>query len=302
MTLEPGRMEVADAPEPEPLPGEALIDVVAIGLCGSDYHLFDGTHPSSQFPNTQGHEFAGIIRRLPDGEHHGLAIGDLVAVQPLLACGECYACRRGRINCCVELDVIGANIAGALTERIAVPVGLLYPAGDLDAELAALVEPISIGLHALRRSGAGAGDTVLVLGGGPIGLAATLAARDAGCRVIAADRVAARLLRSLEAGAVAVIDSARDDLVVAVQDLTGGDGPTAVIDATGSPHLIRTAVDVVAHGGTVVVVGISTEEVSVPVALLTRKELSLVGSRNSADGSVRRSSWCAATRSSSGAG
>ena len=274
-------MQVSDSPEPEPRDDEALLEIVAIGLCGSDYHLFDGTHPSSHFPSTQGHEFAGIVRSIPAGNPRGIGVGDLVAVQPLLACGRCYACRRDRPNCCAQLDVIGASVAGALTEKIAVPVELLHPAGDLDSELAALVEPVSIGLHALRRANVDAGDTVLVLGGGPIGLAATLAAWDAGCRVIVADRVPARLARALEAGAIAVIDSDSDDFASAVMELTGGEGPAAVIDATGAPRLIRTAVEVVANAGTVVVVGISSDDLSVPVALLTRKELSLVGSRNS---------------------
>jgi L-gulonate 5-dehydrogenase len=275
-------MNIAEAPEPHALPGHALIDVVAVGLCGSDYHLFDGSHPDAHFPRTQGHEFAGIVRELPEGHDGRLRAGDLVAVEPMLACGECFACRRGRTNCCVRLEVIGSSADGALSERISVPVHLLHATSDLDPELAALAEPVSIGLHAVRRSAARAGDTVLVLGGGPIGLAATLAASDRGCRVVVADRVPARLQRATEAGASIVVDSERADLAAVMAEVTDGDGPGVVVDATGAATLIRTAVDIVAHAGTVVVVGISADDLVLPVALLSRKELSLLGSRNSA--------------------
>lgn len=281
MTLAPGRMQISETPEPEVPEGYVLLDVATVGLCGSDYHLYDGTHPDAHFPHVQGHEFAGRVRALPDGHDGTLAVGDLVAVEPLLPCGACYACRHGRTNCCVNLLVIGAGAEGALSERVAVPRSLLYPVLDLDDELAALVEPVSIGLHAFRRSGVAGSETVLVLGGGPIGLSATLAATDAGCRVILADRVPSRLERAVTAGASMVVDSEREDLVATVLAATGGEGPGAVIDATGAAVLIAAAVDIVANAGTVVVVGISPDRLSVPVALLSRKELSLIGARNS---------------------
>jgi L-gulonate 5-dehydrogenase len=281
MTLAPGRMRVTEAPEPDVPVGHVLLAVVAVGLCGSDYHLYDGTHPDAHFPHIQGHEFAGRVLELPADHDGSLTVGDLVAVEPLLPCGGCYACRRGRPNCCVQLAVIGAGTEGALSERIAVPRHLLHPTPELEDELAALVEPVSVGLHAFRRSGADRRDTVLVLGGGPIGLSVTLAAADAGCRVIVADRVPSRLEHALAAGAAIVVDSEHEDITQLVLDATQGDGPGAVIDATGAASLISTAVDVVAHAGTVVVVGISTDNLTVPVALLSRKELSLIGARNS---------------------
>jgi L-gulonate 5-dehydrogenase len=281
-TLAPGRMAIEDVPDPIPGAGEALVEVRTVGLCGSDYHLYQGSHPYSSFPQTQGHEISGIVRSLPAGYAGAARVGDLIAVEPLIACGHCVACRRGRANCCVELQVLGAHRAGGLAELLAVPASLLHVVGDLDAALAAMVEPVSIGLQAVARGRVGPGDDVLVLGGGPIGLASILAASATGARVIAADRIAARLERARAAGAAHTILSTEVDLAGEAGRLTRGDGPHVVIDATGAPALIRCAVDVVANSGTVVVVGISTEFVQLPVADLTRKELTLAGSRNSA--------------------
>lgn len=274
-------MTIEDAPDPVAADDEALVEVRTVGLCGSDYHLYQGTHPYSTFPQTQGHEISGIVRSLPVGYAGPARVGDLVAVEPLVACGRCVACRRQRENCCVELQVLGAHRAGGLAELLAAPASSLYPVGDLDPELAAMVEPVSIGLQAVGRGRVGPDDDVLVLGGGPIGLAATLAASATGARVIAADRIEARLQRARSAGAAVTILSTACDLATEVRGATDGDGPTVVIDATGAPELIRTAVDVVASGGTVVVVGISLELVQLPVVELTRKELTLAGSRNS---------------------
>ena len=275
-------MHVGDAPDPIPGEGEALVEVRAVGLCGSDYHLFQGTHPYSTFPQTQGHEISAVVRSLPPDYAGPLRIGDLVAVEPFVACGRCIACRRQRQNCCTRLRVLGAHLPGGLTELLVVKVSSLYPVGSLDQGLAAMVEPVSIGLQAVRRGNVGSADTVLVLGGGPIGLATTLAAADVGARVIVADRIAPRLDRARVAGADTVILSSESDVVSEVSRATDGEGPTVVIDATGAAALIRTAVDVVAHAGTVVVVGISQESVEIPVALFTRKELTLAGSRNNA--------------------
>lgn len=282
MTLAPGQMSVGQAPEPVPAHGQAIIDVQAVGLCGSDYHLFQGTHPYSTFPQTQGHEVSGVVRSLPAGYAGTASVGDLVAVEPLLACGRCFACRDGNYNCCSSLKVLGAHVPGALADTIAVRADSLYPVPHLDAELGALVEPVSIGLQAVRRAWPVADSTVLVLGAGPIGLAATLAATDAGAHVIVADRIPARLSAAIKAGAAEVINSSATDLRDAIRDLTAGEGPAVVIDATGAPKLIRTAIDVVAHSGTVIVVGISDREVSVPVIEFTRKELTIRGSRNNA--------------------
>ena len=282
MTVSPRQMDLVDLPVPQPGPGQVLLRVRMVGLCGSDVHLFLGDHPYARFPQVQGHEFCGVIEEFGPGYEGRLQPGDLVAVEPLRPCGDCYACRRGHPNCCCRLEVMGAHVPGALAEHVTVPVTACYPAAELTAELAALVEPTSIGLQAVVRSGAGAGDRVLVLGAGPIGQTAALGAADRGAEVMVADRLGNRLDLAARLGAARTVNTEHDSLSEAVTGWTAGDGPAVVIDATGVPALIRQGVDLVAHSGTVVIVGISLQEVALPVTEFTRKELNVLGSRNNA--------------------
>ncbi len=282
VTLAPRRIELVDRPEPRAGDGEALIRVERVGICGSDLHLYHGKHPYASYPRTQGHEFAGIVLGYGGGGGGPVAVGERVAVEPLLPCGACYPCRLGRGNCCVRLRVLGAHVDGALTELIAVPTERLYPTADLAPELAALVEPVSIGVQAVARGGIGAEDRVLVFGAGPIGQAVVLAAVDRGARVMAVDRFGSRLDLARRLGAEATVEVGSDDLATAVAAWTGGDGPSVAVDAVGAPAVIRSCVDLVASAGRVVIIGLSDQEVSLPVIDFTRKELTIVGSRNNA--------------------
>jgi L-gulonate 5-dehydrogenase len=269
VTLAPGRMELQEAAIPRPSPGRAVIRVEAVGLCGSDYHIFDGTHPYAVFPQVQGHEFVGVT-----------ADGDRVVVNPLRGCGTCFPCVRGRPNCCVDVTVMGVQVPGGLADHVSVPVDQLVPVGDLPPRIAVLTEPVAIGLHAVNRGGIAPGDDVVVIGAGPIGLAATLAAADRDARVLVADRIAGRLTVAKVAGATRTVDTSAEDLATAVAGFS--DRVAIVIEATGVPALVRLSVDLVAHSGTVVVVGISTADVALTVSDFSRKELALLGSRNSA--------------------
>jgi L-gulonate 5-dehydrogenase len=273
-------MEVHDVPEPALAPGQALIRVEVVGLCGSDLHIYLGDNPYSNFPQTQGHEVAGVIERFGGPYEGPLRLGDRVAVEPLRACGACYPCRHGHPNCCVRLQVLGVHVPGGLTERWSVRLENLHAATDLDPELAALVEPLSIGLHAVVRGSVTAEDQVVVLGAGPIGQAVVLAARDRGARILAVDRIPSRLDLALRLGAERAVDTREADALAAIQEWTGGDGAGVVFDATGAPALIRLAIDAVASAGRVVILGISSEEVSIPVIAFTRKEVNILGSRN----------------------
>ena len=282
VTTEPGRMHVEQRDRPVPGAAEALLRVEMIGLCGSDYHIFDGTHPYLQFPQVQGHEFVGVVESLPDGYAGALDPGVRVAVEPLLPCGGCFACRRGRTNCCRRLEVLGVHRPGGLSDYLAVPVSQLFGVGALAAEVAVLIEPMSIGLHAVNRAGIGRGDRIAVIGAGPVGLAAAVAARDRGVEVLVVDRVASRLRAAERLGATRTFDTTNGSIDAAVADFTDGEGVAAVIEATGVASLVRTAIDLVAPSGTIVVVGISTSEVAIPVSEFSRKELNVLGARNSA--------------------
>jgi len=300
VTLGPGRIAIEERPEPVPKAGEALVRVETVGICGSDLHTYHGTHPYATFPRIQGHELSGRVVGFGAGEtgvpreprepapsgsrgtEGGIGIGERVAVEPLLSCGVCYPCRHGRRNCCVRLAVLGAHVDGALTELIAVPTGSLYPTGDLDAELAALVEPVSIGVQAVSRGEVTAEDQVVVFGAGPIGQAVTLAAVDRGARVLVVDKLPSRLALARRLGAERTAEADAGDLAAVVADWTNGDGPGVTVDAVGAPAVIRACVDFVASAGRVVIVGLSDKEVSLPVLSFTRKELTIVGSRNNA--------------------
>src|SRR5262249_41010186 len=147
VTLAPYRMALQELPEPTPDAGQVLVQVEAVGLCGSDFHLFSGHHPYARFPQVQGHEFAGIVTALPDGYGGRAAVGDRVVVDPTIPCGACYPCRQGHPNCCANLKVMGAHVPGALADQVAVRAGAVHPVGGLAATSAALVEPVTIGLQ-----------------------------------------------------------------------------------------------------------------------------------------------------------
>lgn len=282
VTTGPHRVEVRRGSAPENLPGHVTVAVEAVGLCGSDYHLYRGDNPYAHYPLVQGHELAGVV--VDAGDVDGLAAGDRVAVEPTISCGRCFACRQGSTNCCVHLEVLGVQRDGGLADLVCVPGDRVHPVGDLPADLAVLVEPLAIGAHVVARAGVRPGDRVVVLGGGPIGLTALLAARRAGAQVLVADRHSNRLEVARSLGAAAVHHGrSGTPLGGAVAAFTDDDGPRVVIDATGDPHLLAAAVDLVAPSGTVAVAGVSPAHVALPVLSFTRKEITVVGSRNSVD-------------------
>jgi L-gulonate 5-dehydrogenase len=282
VTLAPGQIEVVDRPEPRPARGEVLIRVERVGICGSDLHLYHGNHPYASYPRVQGHEFSGTVVAYGEGDPESVAIGERVAIEPLISCGECYPCRQARPNCCARLLVMGAHRDGAMVELMVVPADRIYRTGELDAELAALVEPVSIGVQAAARGQIGAAEQVLIFGAGPIGLATMVAALDRGARVMMVDRLPNRLALARALGAERTVEVGRDDAHEAALEWTGGDGPAVTVDAVGAPAVIRACVDLVAGAGRVVVIGLSDQEVSLPIIQFSRKELTIVGSRNNA--------------------
>lgn len=281
-TTAPNQMELRDIEPPQPpREGEALLKVEAAGICGSDYTLFVGKHPYSRFPNVQGHEFSARVAAYGPDTKASVPVGGRVAVEPLVACGHCYPCSQGRYNCCVSLEIVGVHSNGAFQEYLNVPVRLLHDAKDLDAELGAFAEPMTIALQAVHRADVQAGERALVIGAGPIGQALLLALRAYGVHVAVSDLVGSRLRTASANGAELAVDG-RSDVASALSAWTSGQGPSVIFDASGNVRAVQQAFDIVAAAGRVVIVGISGNELSVPMNTYTRKELTVLGSRNSA--------------------
>jgi threonine dehydrogenase-like Zn-dependent dehydrogenase len=280
VTAARGVMEVRDVPHPsEPRAGEVLVSPEAVGLCGSDFHFFLGDldDPDVEpYPRIQGHEAAGIVEAVgPDCPD--LRIGGRVALWPVVSCGRCYLCHGGRPNVCVDLSLIGIHRDGALQDRLRVPATQVFPVDDLDPALAALVEPVSIAVHAVARGRVASGERVLVLGAGPIGQALAVAATDRGAGVLLLDRVESRVALGKTTGAEAVVLADGDDPAVAVRAWAGDDGPEVVFEATGAPGMTRSAIELVVQGGRVVVVGLSSHEEPIRVGELVFRELDVLG-------------------------
>jgi threonine dehydrogenase-like Zn-dependent dehydrogenase len=290
VTRSPGDIVIDDIPEPSPpRAGRVVVRPEAVGICGADLHLFSGhtcalSGARDFFPRIQGHEISAVIDELGPGAPPHLEPGMRVAVMPETRCGHCYPCRTGRSNVCVQLRLIGVHLDGGLQERLDVKANAAFPALDLDAGCAAFAEPMSIAVHALRRAGPSAwgggpgNGKALVLGAGPIGLAAVLAATDVGLEVMVADPDPHRrqLARDIGAARAAWGDLAQlnDD----TRDWTEGDGPPLVIEASGAEEALTLATEVVSHAGRVVVVGVSSGAASVRPGIFCEKEIDVVGS------------------------
>ncbi len=279
----PGVLELVEvAAPPPPGPGEALVRVRAVGICGTDYGGYRGTMPYFSYPRIPGHELGVEVEAVGEGVTHVRA-GDRCCVEPYINCQECHACRRGLTNCCERHQTLGVHCDGGLRPAFLVPARKLHPSPRLAHEQNALVETLAIGCHAVARAGVAAGETVLVVGAGPIGLSAIEFARLAGARVIVIDRVAARLeFVRARLGIPDTILAAGDEADgLALAAATEGRLAEVVVDATGSAASMGGALGHCAFGGRMVWVGITQDAVAVPHASLAhRRELTILASRN----------------------
>ncbi len=275
---------VVEIPEPEPRRGWAILNVRAVGICGTDLHAYRGLHPFLTYPRILGHELAGEVAMIgsEDARATGLVEGDLVAVEPYFNCGRCHMCLAGRCNACLNLEVLGVHCEGGMSEKLAIPVHKLYrPSKTMPPELMALVEPISIGANAVRRAKLMSGEALAVIGAGPIGLSAMLMARLQGARVAMIDLETPRLERAAEMGAEIAIRPDQEDPAEALRDFADGLGPHAIIEAVGLPRTIKQALDWVRAGGRVVIVGQSNKPLDFSYGPMMKKELDVLASRNS---------------------
>ena len=277
---EPGSVAVVDAPAPTPAPGEALLRVLLTGICGSDIQTYRGTQPFATYPRVPGHEFSAEILEI-NGEAEQFAPGDVVTGVPYFHDGTCYSCRRGLINACRRNETMGVHRDGSFQELITMPLEHLHRADGVDPRDLAMVEPFSIGYHAVLRADVGEGDRVLVLGAGAIGLLTLVAARSRGAEVWIADVVASRLEVARALGAEGTVDLTAMTAAEAAAAATGEDGFDVVCEATGLPVSFLNAVEAAAVGARIVLIGNGTREVTFNQSLLIKKELNLFGSRNS---------------------
>ena len=275
---EPGVAHIENIAEPETKPGEALLRVRRIGLCGSDLNSFRGRNPLVSFPRIPGHEVAATIVSLSE-EHPHLATGMDVTLSPYTSCGQCAACRNGRNNACKQNQTLGVQRDGALTEFISVPIEKLYTA-KLNLRELCLVEPLTVGFHAVARARVTENDTVAIFGCGGVGLGAVAAAAFRGARTIAIDIDDGKLAIARKAGAAHTIHSQRQALSTALAEITDGLGPNVMIEAVGTPDTFRAAVDEVGFTGRVVYIGYAKEPVTYETRLFVQKELDIMGTRN----------------------
>lgn len=259
-------------------PGEVRLRLSRAGICGTDYHIYSGLHPFLNYPRLIGHELSGIIDAAPPGS--GWTAGQLVAVNPYIACGLCHPCTIGKPNCCMKIAVLGVHRDGGMAEYLTLPMRNLIRADGLTADQAASVEFLAIGAHAVRRAAVRAGARVLVVGAGPIGIGAALFARITGGTVAIADRDRARLALVAQATDIADLVLADDNLAASVAAATGGNGFDVVFDASGNQASMEASFNHVAHGGTMVFVGLLKARISFDDPEFHRREMALLASRN----------------------
>lgn len=275
----PGEFLLKEKAEPSRNKGEATLRVKKVGICGTDLHAYAGNQAFFTYPRILGHELATEVVEI-DENPQGIKAGDNVVVMPYVSCGICIACRNGKTNCCTNIKVLGVHTDGGMQEHIVVPVNLLIPAQQLTDNQMAIVEPLAIGAHAIRRSEVKTGETIVVVGCGPIGIGIMKLAQIAGAKVIAIDMNQQRLDYAKNDIGVDHVVLGGKDAVEKVSEITGGDLSTAVFDATGQKGALESGTDYMSHGGRYVLVGLSKGELVFTHPKIHAKETTIICSRN----------------------
>ncbi|MEI6387346.1 MAG: alcohol dehydrogenase catalytic domain-containing protein [Spirochaetota bacterium] len=270
---------IVELPAVQPGPGELRLGVAWLGLCGSDLSTWRGANALAAYPRIPGHEVAGLVEALGPGVE-GWKLGDEALVVPYTACGSCSACRAGRHNCCRNNQTLGNQRDGALAASLVIPVEKLLRVPGLGLRDLALVEPLSVGFHAASRARIVAGETVVVIGAGGVGIGAVAGAIARGARVIVVDVDERKLELARRLGAADTMDGRRADLVAALSALDGGEGAPVLIEAAGQAVTFRACVEAAAFAGRAIYIGYAKEPVSYETRLFVQKELDIRGSRN----------------------
>ena len=277
---EPSVMKVIDIAEPQMGDDEVLLKMKYVGFCGSDLSTFRGGNPMVKMPVVPGHEVGAEIVSVGKNVPEGLKPGMTVTVNPYTNCGKCASCRNGRVNACQHNETLGVQRWGAMREYLVLPWEKVIPAGLLTPRTCALVEPMSVGFHAVSRAQVTDIDVVLVIGCGMVGMGAVVRSAQRGATVVAVDIDDDKLVLARQMGASYTINSKTEDIHARLLEMTSGFGPDVVIEAVGSAPTYQMAVDEVAFTGRVICIGYAKTEVSFQTKYFVQKELDIRGSRN----------------------
>ena len=276
---QPGELKYIKKDIPILQKGHSLLKIKRVGICGTDFHAYEGTQPYFEYPRILGHEIAAEIIETNSG--NGFHPGDKVTIVPYFNCGKCIACKNGKPNCCSSLQVFGVHIDGAMCEFISVPYFLIVPGNGLNFDELALIEPLAIGAHGIRRSEIVKGQFVLIIGAGPIGLGAMEFAKIAGGQVIGMDINNSRLQFCKEQLNIPfTINALSADVLEQVKTITSGEMPSIVIDCTGNLNAINNAFQFISHGGKFVLIGLQKGNLNINHREFHKREATLMSSRN----------------------
>ena len=274
------QMQVVNVEKQALQAGEVLLRLEYVGFCGSDLNTWLGKNPMVKMPVIPGHEVGAVIEQVGAGVPEHLKPGMVVTCNPYTNCGKCASCRNLRVNACEHNETLGVQRNGAMRERIVLPWEKVIPAEGLGPRTCALIEPMSVGFHAVNRAQVTDIDVVVVIGCGMVGMGAIVRAALRGATVIAADIDDEKLALAKEMGAAYAINTIKDDVHARLQEITSGFGPDVIIEAVGSPVTYNMAVNEVAFTGRVVCIGYAKTEVSFQTKYFVQKELDIRGSRN----------------------
>ena len=277
---QPFEIKLIDKERPVAKEGEALLKVLYCGICGADVASFTGNQPFTTYPRIPGHEFSAQIVEIPENDK-GLKAGDVITCNPYFNCGECYACKRGIVNACHDNQTMGVQRDGSFQEYITMPIERIIDGKGLTAPELALIEPFSISAHALSRATVKAGDNLLIMGAGPIGLFALIKAKAMGARVAIADLLESRLELAKEYGADLIINNKTDDMAELCKEFTNGGGFDVCVEACGAPVTFLSCIEQAAHGANIILIGNGKRETTFVHSIILKKELNIFGSRNS---------------------
>ena len=285
--IEPSKVKVVEIEKPRIGKGEVMVKIKYVGFCGSDLNTFLGRNPMVKLPVIPGHEVGAVIEAVGEDVPDSLKPGMTVTLNPYTNCGTCASCRNGRVNACEHNETLGVQRNGVMAENAVLPWQKIIPAEGISVRDCALIEPMSVGFHAVNRGAVQDGEYVMVIGCGMVGMGAVVRAALRGAIVIAVDVDDEKLLLAKESGATYTINSIKEDVHTRMQEITSSYGADVVIEAVGSPVTYVMSINEVGFTGRVVCIGYAKSEVSFQTKLFVQKELDIRGSRNATPGDFR---------------